>query len=192
VITLRSDGTLAGASGIDAREAIYAARARQSGTPLGASGLVAVAPNIYELRAASRPVAVPVEDVTPRVAQPTTQAPTSPRATTRPFRLEVSNGNGKTGMAHRIAGNLKAAGLNPVRLTNQIPWQRVSEIQFTEGYAAEAASLAGMLGQDVLTIRNDRLRSDIKVRLVLGKDVQRETAFVTPRLPETTTVASAK
>lgn len=189
VMTRQGDSTLSAA----ARREPGGPASSRSGTPTAVGGLVAVAPNIYELRIPPAPVVVPVQDVT-RTILPAVSAheTAASRVRIKPFRLEVSNGNGSTGMAHRIAGNLKAAGLNPVRLTNQIPWRRVSEIQFTEGYAAEAAHLAGMLGQDVLTIRNDRLRSDIKVRLVLGKDVQREAAFVMPGLHRTTTVASAK
>lgn len=149
-----------------------------------------VAPNVYELRdvapkpvttrplnrenrdvvAAAKPGSLPVAGAEPPVIQQSMEMAL--------VRLEVSNGNGTPGMAHRIAGKLRKAGLRPVRLTNQKPWQQASEIQFSPGYALEAAKLAGMLEHSVITVRNDALRPDIKLRLVLGKDVRSETAFL--------------
>jgi hypothetical protein len=124
-----------------------------------------------------------------------TQAQQPPALPAKTFRLEVSNGNGKTGMAKRVAERLREAGMDPRRLTNQIPWQRATEIQFSEGYALEAARLAGLLQHRVLTVRNDGLRKDMKVRLVLGKDIRDELALVAPddkSSTPSTRVASAK
>jgi tetratricopeptide (TPR) repeat protein len=152
--------------------------------------VVPVAPSIYELR----PIAPePVLAASSVAAAATPQAPAATMPPLKPFRLDVSNGNGTTGMAHRVSTTLKHLGLNAVRLTNQIPWQRASEIQFSAGYALEAAKLAAMLSQPVLTVRNDRLRRDIQVRLVLGKDVHDETALVLPGDgPNATRVASVR
>ncbi len=134
--------------------------------------IVPLAPSIYELR---EPPQVPS---TAPVSGPSLVKDTTP---IKAFRLEVSNSNGTTGMARRVAAALKREGMNPVRLTNQRPWQHGTEIQYSEGYALEGAALSHMLGQEAVLIRNDRLRRDINVRLVLGKDVRDETAFVSPR-----------
>jgi Tfp pilus assembly protein PilF len=151
--------------------------------------LVRVAPSIYELR----PIGQPSQNRSVQLGAMQAQQP--PAVPTKAFRLEVSNGNGKTGMAKRVAEKLKEAGMDPTRLTNQIPWQRATEIQFSEGYALEAARLAGLLQHRVLTVRNDGLRKDIKVRLVLGKDIRDELALVAPdnkSSTRSTRVASAK
>ncbi|MGE5522404.1 MAG: tetratricopeptide repeat protein, partial [Rhodospirillaceae bacterium] len=141
-----------------------------------ALSLVRVAPGIYELRA-------PETAVRPTQAQRVADmqsAATISSTNLRPFRLEVSNGNGATGMAKRVAHRLREAGMTPVRLTNQKPWQRITEIQYGAGYAMEAAQLAALLRHQAMMIRSDKLRSDIKVRLVLGRDVRDETALLAP------------
>lgn len=146
-------------------------------------GMVKVAPNIYELRA---PAASPAS----AQAKPALHEWNAPP---KPFRLEVSNGNGAAGMARRVADTLHRAGLNPVRLTNQRPWQRLTEIQYGEGYALEAARLAALLGQQALMIRSDRLRPDINVRLVLAQDIRDEHALVRSRdHRDTTRLASGE
>jgi len=139
--------------------------------------IVPVGPNIYELRPLTR---TPELAAQPEAMTKSTATSASPavKLSLRPFRLEVSNGNGKTGLARRIAERLKHAGMKAARITNQLPWQPGSEIQYSEGYAAEAAQLADLLGQEAMMVRNDRLRQDINVRLVLGKDVRNETALI--------------
>jgi Tfp pilus assembly protein PilF len=138
--------------------------------------LVPLQANIYELRPIS-PAALPATVTTVSAADASQPPKLVPL---KPFRVEVSNGNGTAGMARRISDRLKHLGMDTARLTNQKPWQPGSEIQFREGYALEAAKLAGLLNHELLTVRNDELRGDIQVRLVLGKDVRNETAFVAP------------
>lgn len=161
-----------------------AAAAHQDAAPVASAlsrsslQLRRVAPNVYELRVPARETTPP----TPPSAQASTVPAAPPAREARPFRLEVANGNGVSGMARRVSDKLRVAGLSPVRLTNQQPYeQRVTEIQYAPGYAAEAAYLAAFLRQRALMIHSDRLRPDIKVRLVLGRDIQDETAFL--RLP---------
>jgi len=137
--------------------------------------IVPLAPSIYELR--ERPQ-VPTTAPASGQLLAKVRGPISP---VKAFRLEVSNSNGTSGMARRVAAALKRGGMNPVRLTNQRPWQGRTEIQYSEGYALEGAALTRLLGQEAALIQNDRLRRDINVRIVLGKDIHNETAFVTPR-----------
>jgi hypothetical protein len=66
-------------------------------------------------------------------------------------------------------------------LTNQKPFtQRSTEIQYRNGHEAAAASLSARLPNRPPIVRNDRLRPDIDVRLVLGKDLPPGVALVDP------------
>jgi hypothetical protein len=157
--------------------------------PGAAMGVIQVAPNIYELRSPAAPVRRPIATAAPAV-QPEVSATL---ADLPPFGLADTNGNGTAGMARRVAKNLREAGLTPVRLTNQKPYQRITEIQYGPGYALEAARLAALLRQQAMMIRSDKLRPDIKVRLVLGRDVKDETALLgVPVDAHKTNLASAK
>jgi tetratricopeptide (TPR) repeat protein len=163
------------------RENLRVARAKL-GTPAtnasvqpapGSSHLVAVAPQVFELRTPARPSieALPL----PPLSTPSNTAPP------RRFRLEVSNGNGITGLAKRFAGRLALVGVPAMRLTNQRPFaQAKTEVQYRAGYAAEAARLAGELERPVQVIPSKELAPHVDVRLVLGRDVVTET---TVRLP---------
>jgi hypothetical protein len=76
-----------------------------------------------------------------------------------------------------------SAGLPTTRLTNQRPFEQArTEVQYREGYAAEAATLAGKLQHRVQVVPRTDLASYVDVRLVLGKDVRSETALLAPEL----------
>ena len=133
--------------------------------------LVLINANVYELRApksTAQRQSVPL----PRSLQQ------SSALAEKLFRLEVSNGNAIPGMARRVAEHLKRSGVNVVRLTNQVPYRQVfTEIQYREGYTNKADELASSLAPHVVISRGNALRSDIHVRLVLGRDVQDELAL---------------
>jgi Tfp pilus assembly protein PilF len=133
--------------------------------------LVLINANVYELRAPKSPAQrqpVPL----PRPLQQ------SSALAEKLFRLEVSNGNAVPGMARRVAEHLKRSGVNVVRLTNQLPYRQVfTEIQYREGYTNKADELASSLAPHVVIARAKALRSDIHVRLVLGRDVKDELAL---------------
>lgn len=129
----------------------------------------AVSPGVYELREPARAAAPAVP-----VSEPLQGIPA------KPYRLEVSNGNGVGGLAHRVAARLRTLGVNAVRLTNQVPPHRLTEVQYAQGYAAEAARLAATLNQRALMVASDRLRADIHVRLVLGADAPSVVALFEP------------
>lgn len=148
--------------------------------------LVEVKPSVYELRG---PVILSKLTLPPIQATPLPARVATPSL--KPFRLEVSNGNGVTGLAKRVAGRLAAAGLDPAaRLTNQLPFQqRETEIQYREGYAGEAAALAGKLQGRVQVLPSKQLAGHIHVRLVLGKDVGSASALMIPDTPRPTIAA---
>lgn len=118
------------------------------------SQLVAISPNVYELRLPP----VPEQMVPP------------PKPTAK-FRLEVCNGNGVTGMAKRWATSLYEKGLPKARLTNQPPYRlAASQIHYRKGYQTEALRLMASLPTQPMPIQSEAMRADTDVRLVLGKD----------------------
>jgi hypothetical protein len=149
-----------------------------AGTPIPVAEsrmkVVRVAPNVYELReridAATQAVAAirsALMDVKPGAGK---------------LRVEVSNGNGVTGMARKVDRFLHG-GSDPIaRLTNQKPFQvKLTQIQYRDGYQAQAQRLQSSLpGQPAMILSND-MRADIGVRLVLGRDIARNVAYFNGR-----------
>jgi len=135
--------------------------------PSGAK-VVALAPHAVELKWTGATV------IARRATAPETGA-------TDRLRLEVSNGNGVTGMARKIGDLLMAVGLPKSLLTNEKPFgQRLTEIQYRDSHEGVAASLSARLPNRPATVRNDLLRADIDVRLVLGLDLPSDVALVEP------------
>lgn len=87
--------------------------------------------------------------------------------------VEVSNGNGIRGLAARVARYFYGQGVSQARLTNQKPFaERHTRIEYRPGSAAEAARINRLLPRTVPVMASKQLRSDIRVRLVLGHDLQ--------------------
>jgi tetratricopeptide (TPR) repeat protein len=94
------------------------------------------------------------------------------------FKLEVSNGNGVGGMAARVAGYLARFGVSTGRLTNDKTFsQPTTLIQYREGYRTQAARIGSVLPKEVPVMQADTLRSDVHVRVVLGRDVRHDVAL---------------
>jgi Tfp pilus assembly protein PilF len=98
-------------------------------------------------------------------------------------KIEVSNGNGVTGMAGTVGRFLRAQGYPAARLTNQKPFQvNLTQIQYRNGHEIEAQALrANLIGTPELVQRDD-LHSNVSIRLVLGKDVATQTAYFDRKL----------
>lgn len=129
-----------------------------------------VAPNVYELH--------PAPPAAPSAMKKIDSGP----VTQKPFRLEVSNGNGITGMAKHVSGWLKGEGFTPVRLTNDKPFNKpATQIQYRAGYQKEAEKLNAALSRPATLLETDHLRADIQVRLMLGKDFNRESSGLIKR-----------
>jgi len=138
--------------------------------------LVKVAGSVSGLKArvAAEPAAAPVITAAPNTAT-AAQAPAAPalaRASKVPMaRLEVSNGNGVTGMARRFRNLLGQMGIPVDRLSNDRPFKQVATtVQYSPGFEKEAASLQKALQGKVLLTSKQLASSD--VRLVLGKDAK--------------------
>lgn len=121
---------------------------------------------------ASQPVAA-VPKTIAAAAQPTL----TPAELAR-FRIEVSNGNGTTGMAMKVATFLRGTGYASARLTNQKPFTvQASQIQYKNGHQKDAEKMRSNLPGYTEIVQNDSLRADINVRVVLGKDIVSHTAY---------------
>lgn len=139
--------------------------------------LANVAPQVWELQ--------PAPAATPDVISPPADAPTAvtdlaaadaplPAGVTR---IEVSNGNGVTGLAKRVGLYLREQGYAAPRLTNDKPFNR----QRTEiHYAPGAEQIARRLGDAFASpphLVAAKLTRQIPVRLVLGKDFRESDAI---------------
>jgi tetratricopeptide (TPR) repeat protein len=107
------------------------------------------------------------------------------QAAPRTFRLEISNGNGVKGLAKRAARFFDRHGIQTARLTNHKGFQQATTVvQFRPGHSAEANDVRAMLSPEYVPIvQSDTLRSDIHVRVLLGKDLRSETALLPPDGP---------
>lgn len=171
-----------------AGENLRAARAKLHGNaePIDDMRLVEVMPHVFELKASARSPAIESRPLAPAPHRESGAAPA------RAFRLEVSNGNGVLGLARRVAGRLAQAGVPASRLTNQRPFaQARTQIQYRDGYADEAARLAGKLQRPVSIVPGTQLARHVDVRLVLGRDAPSDSALLAPPPPRTMTAGMA-
>lgn len=98
-------------------------------------------------------------------------AKTAARPTPAPVRLEISNGNGVTGAAARLARSLSMEGLKTVRLTNvknyDVP---LSRIEYQREQQPMAESLSERLGLPLKAQSEKSPGTDM--RIVLGHDAR--------------------
>ncbi|MGW8393351.1 LytR C-terminal domain-containing protein [Pseudoduganella sp. HUAS MS19] len=138
--------------------------------------LIKVAGNVYQLKArvAPEPAAAPAIPAAPDNAAVETKAAVAASqaaGAVRLARLEVSNGNGVTGMARRFRSVLGQIGIPVDRLSNAKPYRQVvTTIQYSPGFEKQAASLQKALQGKVQLASRQLASSD--VRLVLGKDAR--------------------
>lgn len=104
-----------------------------------------------------------------------TVVPASPGASSDPpVRLEISNGNGMTGLARRTASELGVLGYERPRLTNTPVYDvAATHIEYRPGFEKQALQLRHLLRNGPSPGVAKGLRSDIQVRLVLGHDARR-------------------
>ena len=96
-------------------------------------------------------------------------------------------------MASRVARFLEHHGVPTGRLTNATTFrQPTTQIQYREGYRAEAARLGSMLPKPVPATQAGTLRSDIHVRLVLGRDGRNDTALFDAQAAKVQLAANAE
>ncbi len=89
--------------------------------------------------------------------------------------IELSNGNGVTGMAARSAEYLRLLGFNVKRLTNADNFNyKGSTIYYLDGYQQSAQELANFLPGLLRLVKVSALgRPYLKIRILLGRDLTR-------------------
>lgn len=146
--------------------------AEVSGTK-ASSRVVEVAPNVFELGM-------------PNLAGPLLVA--MPNALSdrpsKPARLgvEVANGNGVTGMARRVATELKSQGIGVTRVSNRKPFDQIrTEIEYRKGFLTSAREIGVRLQNPPSFVESGSLGAGISVRLVLGRDLSKNVVLVDPK-----------
>lgn len=93
----------------------------------------------------------------------------------RKTKIEISNGNGINGMAKQVSEFFKSHGFVSPRLTNHKSFsQRDTEIYYRTDNAQAAYQINKMLPKQAKLIETNELRSDIHVKVLLGKDTLRD------------------
>ena len=86
--------------------------------------------------------------------------------------VEVSNGNGRTGMAALVGRALGADGSPVARLTNARSFdRRQTTLYFRAGARKEAERLARTLPVEAVLKESEEMREDIGVRILIGRDL---------------------
>jgi hypothetical protein len=116
-----------------------------------------------------RPAAVVVKAA---VAPLAPAAPVTPPAPVPESRLELSNGNGVTGMAARLRSWLSSQGVKTSRLTNDLPYnQSQTVIQYRHGHEQAAKQIAQALpAATAQTSEHSDLSPRTDVRVLIGRD----------------------
>lgn len=145
--------------------------AQPAAKPLQQASVQSKERGLIAAQAAQKPVAVAESRIQP-VSSMAAQQVRAAAPAAKPYRIEVSNGNGVTGMARKVAGFLDGEGYSKARLTNQKPFQVASsQVQYRSGYREQAQTLVLNLPGRPGIAQADDLRGDISIRVVLGKDL---------------------
>jgi hypothetical protein len=133
--------------------------------------LVQLEPHVSELQMLQyKPASVPLFD-TPALASNSDNAHGK-------LRLEVANGNGVAGLAGKVRQYLSNQGYVTSHLTNQKPFLvRMTQIQYREGYQAEAQLLQASMPEMTELVQRNNMRTDVGIRVLLGKDIAKRTAY---------------
>lgn len=138
--------------------------------------LVQIAPHVFEFRMAEADRAVAI--LMDKNTHETIARRNSRKVGSRDVRIEVSNGNGKAGMARQVSAFLQQNGFTKARLTDHQPFGQVqTEIHYRPGNYVLAGQISQMMPKKARLLESYNLRSDIHVRVLLGKDVARETGY---------------
>ena len=133
-----------------------------------------VAEGVYELRNAPAPqAAAPAAMVAAAATPPATPAaaPGGTAAAAALPRIEVSNGNGTSGLARRVLASLHLPQATPTRLTNDKPFGRASSrIEYVPGAEQAARAVNARLPATLPLAPVARLDRQVGVRVLLGKD----------------------
>jgi tetratricopeptide (TPR) repeat protein len=157
---------------IDEPGEAVAANVQKMSEPSGQTGsqLVQVASNVYEFRNNAEVSKIDaVIDLPPKHPASASEIITL----NQKQRIEVSNGNGITGMARKVARFLEQSGFSGARLTNHDNFnQAETVIHYRPGQQAQAEQMRKLMPNEAArSIENNRLRDDIGVKILLGQDL---------------------
>lgn len=142
--------------------------------------LVQVTPDVFEFRMteAASMMAILTGKTSAKAGAPQDSA----NLDSKNARIEISNGNGVSGMARQVSGFLQQGGFAKARLTNQQPFQqKQTEIHYRSGNDVLAGQISRLMPKQAIMVENSSLRQGIQVRVLLGKDVAREVAYFNNR-----------
>lgn len=92
--------------------------------------------------------------------------------------IEVSNGNGVLGMAKQVSDFFRQLGFSRARLTNYQTFQQEhTRIYYRPGYLQQAEYVNQLLPIQVRAIESNGLRSDVQVKILLGRDFSEKVSF---------------
>jgi len=119
-----------------------------------------------------------------KIAKPIMSARTPVAAAGDQFRLEISNGNGVTGLAKRVGQLFGRQGISVYRLANQPPYRQLkTEIQYRDGFQEQAEKLRESLHGYAVVARVEAPRRSVDIRVVLGKDIKTHMAELESEKP---------
>ncbi len=99
-------------------------------------------------------------------------APSTGASDSKSLRIEVSNGSGIAGMAREVSNFLGENGLPQARLTDRQPFGQVqTEIHYRPGSYKLAEQISRMMPKQIPVKEGYNLRTDIQVRILLGRDI---------------------
>lgn len=134
--------------------------------------IAAVSPGIYELKLPARePEIVPL--AAPVAAADATPLEGPAPHPTKSAHLEVSNGNGKRGMAGMVARVLDQHGMHATRITNNRRFDQArTEIQYRPEHRDSALALQQLIPAPMKQV-SAGMDKHVEVRVLLGKDAER-------------------
>jgi tetratricopeptide (TPR) repeat protein len=92
-------------------------------------------------------------------------------------RIEVSNGNGVTGMAKKVSGFFQKNGFAKARLTNHQTFTQLhTTIYYQSGNHEQANQINQMLPKRATLLENNELQRNIQVKILLGQDISHHIA----------------
>jgi tetratricopeptide (TPR) repeat protein len=98
--------------------------------------------------------------------------------------LEISNGNGRQGMARSVSRQIRDPGVKIVRLTNEKGFKvRQTRIEYQPAYRDLAERLARRFGAGTPVEVKGKLPGRADVRLVIGHDLPQRIAYLSEALP---------
>src|SRR6185312_2910644 len=145
--------------------------------------LVQVAPGVFEFRPYQSQGVLHDDDSHGTNREENRAAPGMDLANVKGIRIEVSNGSGIAGMAREVSNFLRENGLPQARLTDRQPFRQLqTEIHYRPGSYKLAEQIGKMMPRQtppkqILVKEGYNLRKDIQVRILLGADIARPTAY---------------